>query len=331
METLYVVENGIQLKKKSNRIAVKKDGKIIKEYRVADLKRVMVFGNSQITTELMRFLSGKGIEVAFLSSRGKYHYRLVPEMSKNIYLRMAQHERYQDMDARLRLSRSMVSGKIKNQRIFLIRYRRNQTRVDLSKPIEALEQSVKQAQKVESIEGLRGVEGNASRIFFASFGKLLLNGFEFSTRAYHPPPDPVNAMLGFGYMLVFNELSSLLEAFGFDVYLGFFHETRYGRKSLASDIIEELRSPIADRLVLYLINKGVIKNNEFTKTNRGVNMSEESKRKFLANYEGFMTALFVDKSDGKRLNFRQVLKDRVKNLEAAVMNGEDYTPYVLRS
>lgn len=331
METLYVVENGIQLKKKSNRIAVKKDGKIVQEYRVADLKRVMVFGNSQITTELMRFLAGKGIEVAFLSSRGKYAYRLVPEMSKNIYLRMAQHERYQDMDARLRLSKSMIEGKIKNQRVFLVRYRRNQARVDLSKAIESLGQSSKKVEKAESLEQLRGVEGNASRIFFASFGKLLLNGFELATREYHPPPDPVNAMLGFGYMLVFNELSGLLEAFGFDIYLGFFHETRYGRKSLASDIIEELRSPITDRLVLYLINKGVIKKNEFTNSGKGVMLTDSSKRKFLANYEGFMTADFVDKTDGKRLNFRQVLKDRVKNLETAVMNGDDYIPFILRS
>ncbi len=57
-------------------------------------------------------------------------------------------------------------------------------------------------------------------------------------------------------MLLFNELNGLPEAFGFDVFLGFLHSVRYGRASLASDLVEELRSPVTDRLVLYLISLG---------------------------------------------------------------------------
>ena len=89
MKTLYIAENGFQLKKRSERIAVKRDGKIVKEYRTDELKRVVIFGNSQVTTELMRFLASKGVEVAFLSSNGRFNYRLVPLYTKNIYLRLA--------------------------------------------------------------------------------------------------------------------------------------------------------------------------------------------------------------------------------------------------
>jgi CRISPR-associated protein Cas1 len=104
---------------------------------------------------------------------------------------------------------------------------------------------------------------NASTFYFRAYGKILLNDFTFETREYHPPPDPVNAMLGFGYMLVFNELSGLLHAFGFDPYFGLLHELKYGRESLTCDMMEELRSPITDRLIMYLINKDVIRHGKF--------------------------------------------------------------------
>lgn len=67
--------------------------------------------------------------------------------------------------------------------------------------------------------------------------------FGFSGRARHPSPDPVNALLSLGYTLVYNEISSLLDGLGFDPYLGFFHQPRYGHATLASDLLEEFRAP----------------------------------------------------------------------------------------
>lgn len=331
MQTIYITENGIQLKKRSNRIAVKKGGKIVKEIRTTDLKRILIFGNNQITSELMRFLAGKGIEAAFLSTRGKFQYRLVPELPKNAFLRIAQHDRFKDENFKVRFCKSIVHGKITNQRIVLIRYNRNRPGVDLSNEIESLKNSIQRVEEMKTVDQLRGVEGNASKIYFKSYGKLLLNGFEFKKRIYHPPPDPVNAMLGFGYMLVFNELSSLLEAFGFDVYTGFMHGISYGRKSLASDVIEELRSPITERLVLYLINKGMIKTTQFSFVDNGVKMDDQSRNNFLANYESFMTGSFLDSKTRTSKNFRQILRERVEALEEVIINGSNYRPFLLYS
>ena len=94
MKTLYITDRGVMLKKRYERIALKKNGKIIDEIPILDLKRVLVFGNNQISTDLLRHLAGKGIEVAFLSAGGKFQFRIVPDESKNIYLRMAQHRLY---------------------------------------------------------------------------------------------------------------------------------------------------------------------------------------------------------------------------------------------
>lgn len=331
MQTLYITDNGMQLKKRSNRIAVKQNDKVVREIRTNDLKRILIFGNSQITTQLMRFLAGKGIEVAFLSTRGKFQYRLVPELTKNIYLRMAQHDRYRDPDFKIRFAKAIVKGKIKNQYRFLLRSNRNHPELEINKETDTLRKSINQVHEMKTIQQLRGAEGNASSVYFAAFRKLLSNGFVFTNRKYHPPPDPVNAMLGFAYMLVFNELNSLIEAFGIEAYLGFLHDIRYGRKSLASDMIEELRTPIADRLVLYLINKRIIRVSQFTKANDRVIMDEGARTNFLANYENYMTAPFLNSENEERRTYRDVCRGMIEQLENVILNDGTYSPFELNS
>ncbi len=168
MKTLYITEHGLQLKKRSNLIAVKRDGKIIKEIRTMDLKRILIFGNCQVTTSLMKFLSDKGVEVAFLSSHGKFQYRLVPKLTKNIFLRMAHHDRYRDMDFRMRFSKEIVRAKIKNQRIFLIRYRRVQSRVELTRAIESLKKSLNRIDETKNLKTTHGSRREREHSLFQS-------------------------------------------------------------------------------------------------------------------------------------------------------------------
>lgn len=334
METIYLTDNGLQLKRRSNRIVLKKEGRIIEEIAILDLKRILIFGNNQLSTELMRYLAGKGVEVAFLSSAGRFKFRLVPETSKNIYLRMAQHERYRDREFRVSISRAIVKAKLKNQRSLLVRYQRNKPEVELKGPLSAMKGFIEGLDQVSAIEGLMGVEGIGAKAYFEAYGRLLAGGFEFLKREYYPAPDPVNALLSFGYMLLFNELSSLLEACGFDVFLGFLHSTRYGRASLSTDMIEDLRSPVVDRLVLFLINRGAVRPSQFSAAEsggKGVRMDDAARKTFLLNYEKFMTACFHDPETGKRKNFREVMREKVIGLERAVLNRAEYKPYVYYS
>jgi len=116
MNTLYLVDNGLKLQKSGQRILVKKDGIVTQELPVIDLKRILIIGNNQITTELMQYLASQGIEVAFLSTRRRFKFRLVPETSKNIFLRIAQHESCRFVEFRSSFSRIIVTAKIKNMR-----------------------------------------------------------------------------------------------------------------------------------------------------------------------------------------------------------------------
>lgn len=87
----------------------------------------------------------------------------------------------------------------------------------------------------------------------------------FPGRRRRPPTDPANALLSLGYVILGNEIGALLEARGFDPAVGFVHGVRYGRQSLALDVVEAFRQPIIDRLTLRLLNLRQIQPDDFRK------------------------------------------------------------------
>ncbi|ETR68991.1 MAG: CRISP-associated protein Cas1 [Candidatus Magnetoglobus multicellularis str. Araruama] len=330
MNTIYITDHGVSLKKKSERMAIKKGNKIVEEIPLFDVKRVLIFGNNHISTDLLRYLSEKGIDVSFLSIRQRFQFRLVSETSKNIYLRMAQHRCYNNPEFRKNWSQKIVTAKIRNQKNLLLRILRKRSQSNIREHIDILDKCMAKVETFDAIDEIMGVEGYAAATYYAAFGQLILKGFSFTKRQYYPPPDPVNAMLSFGYMLICNELSALLEASGFDIFLGFLHSIKYGRASLATDLMEEFRSPIVDRLVLYLINLNVVHEEQFQPKpdGKGIIMNEDSKHNYLSNYEKFMTTSFIDYRSRNRTTFRQIFKEQVRQLEKCLLSDEHYEPFI---
>jgi len=105
---------------------------------------------------------------------------------------------------------------------------------------------------------LRGIEGNAARVYFGAFGRMLRADREHFTpkgRTRRPPLDRCNALLSFAYALLLSDCMAALVAAGLDPNVGFLHTDRPGRPSLALDLMEEFRPMLADRLVLTLVNR----------------------------------------------------------------------------
>ena len=144
-------------------------------------------------------------------------------------------------------------------------------------------------QNAKSMDQLRGYEGEAASIYFGVFDELILQQkeeFYFHGRNKRPPLDNVNAMLSFAYSLLAGMCGAALEAVGLDPYVGFFHTDRPGRMSLALDLMEEFRGIMADRFVLTLINKRIMKPEYFTKKENGaVIMTDQGRKTFLSAWQ----------------------------------------------
>lgn len=160
---------------------------------------------------------------------------------------------------------------------------------------------------------------------------MILGGFGFEGRRKYPATDPVNALLSLGYTMVFAEISSLLDGMGFDPYLGYYHRVEYGRASLASDLQEEFRAPVADRLTLRLINNRIIKQVDFYKNPKGdgVYLTRDAMKKYFAEYEDFVNAEFIHPDTKERTNFRKCIRIQIERLASFIKGEKEYIPFYM--
>lgn len=134
------------------------------------------------------------------------------------------------------------------------------------------------------LDALRGLEGECAAAYFGAFDDLILNqkdDFHFEQRNRRPPVDRVNALLSFAYTLLTNDCAAALEAVGLDAYVGFMHRDRPGRKSMALDLMEELRPVLADRFALTLINTKAIRKEHFKRHENGAVLLSDAGRKIV--------------------------------------------------
>ncbi len=333
MANLYITEQGSIIRKTGDRLIVQKDEAVLLDIQCHKIDAVLIFGNVQFTTQAVHELFEHGIELALLTQTGRLVGQITPPMPKNIELRMAQYERYKDEDFVLKLSKAIVSGKLKNSLEVLRRFSYNHPEINLKDEISNLEKSIQEVQTGGSLQALRGIEGSGAKVYFSGFAKMIRGNFDFDGRRKRPAPDPVNALLSFGYTILFNEISSLLDGIGFDPYIGFFHQIEYGRPSLAADLIEEFRSPVIDRFTLNLINNNVFSQDDFYLHVKSGSMylTNEGIKRYFKEYEKYMGAeINSDSQEIKKISQRNFIREQAHKLAKAIKDEEDYTPFLLR-
>jgi CRISPR-associated protein Cas1 len=191
------------------------------------------------------------------------------------------------------------------------------------------------AEHAESLEVLLGIEGNAARVYFESFGGMLKvedeSGeggplpaaftFDFVHRNRRPPRDAVNALLSLAYSVLAKDLTIVCHAVGFDPYLGFYHQPRFGRAALALDLMEPFRALVADSAVLSAINTRMVTPGDFIRTGQAVALKPQGRNAFFRAYEQRMDTLVTHPLFGYRVNYRRLLEIQARLL-ARVLTGE---------
>lgn len=280
--TLYLTTQGLYLHKQRETLIIEKQKEKIAQIPVHAIEHIYCFGNILISPFVLEFFCDHNIHVSYYTEKGRYLGRLEGRQSGNIHLRRAQFQLSEQ--ARQNIARNIIAAKIQSAKRVLQRQQRNHgTQMDLQIAISALNRSLKQLPTVESIDSIRGIEGEAAAQYFRVFSYLLNtdNEFEFTTRNRRPPRDPINAMLSFLYSILGKEISGALQSVGLDPQAGFLHQDRSGRDSLAQDLLEELRHWWADRLILSLINRKQIKPQQFIYEAGGAVVMNDDARKTL--------------------------------------------------
>ena len=293
LNTLYVTtpETYLRLDNDTLRVQVQHETRL--RVPLHHLSAVVCFGHINLSAPLMHLLADRGIALVLLDDNGRFKARLEGAVSGNVLLRQAQFQRVADPIFTLEQARACVAGKVKNTRQVLQRGAREAASEDEAKTLARrandLAATLRALPEADSLDALRGLEGEAARQYFSGLSLLVRpaqrEAFAMDGRTRRPPRDRFNALISFLYAMWMNDCRSALEAAGLDPQVGFLHALRPGRAALALDLMEEFR-PWADRLALTLINRGQLKASDFdVRTGGGVALQADARKAVVVAYQ----------------------------------------------
>mgnify|MGYP006275830435 CR=1 FL=1 len=344
MQNVYILEQGSYLRKNGDCLTMHKDGRRVQDIPLKDMNQLVLCGYASLSGAVIDVLVRNRVETVFVDPRGRFKGRLFVDEHKYVQRRQNQYLKLSRSDFALNTAACIVRAKLANQARMLQRVFSGEVAASSSL---ALRKISGQAEKVGEMEVLRGMEGTGARMYFSCWsGHLQKTDFIFNGRNKRPPLDPVNAVLSFVYTLLTNEVLSAIKIVGLDPYLGSLHEIAYGRPSLACDLVEEWRTYIADRFVLGLFRRRVLKPDDFVyrdihdldfvdekdlKNKRPVEMKPAVCRALVQAYEKWMrreVKLFG--ADGKKCSMRTAVRHQVRHFEKYILGeSEEYRPFYM--
>ncbi len=306
---LYVQHQGATVGKRNEELEIKSEGKTLSAVRMLDVSGLSVFGNVQITTQAINELCRRNISITYFTLGGWFNGITTGLSHKNVHLRVLQYAAAQNPDKALSISRAIVEGKIRNCRTML---RRN-SKIKNYSVLSQLMLMYKKAGEAENSHELLGIEGNAARIYFNHFVDMIkeanmAQGYNFENRNRRPPKDPVNALLSMLYALLTKDFVVTLLSVGFDPYMGFYHQPKYGKPALALDLMEEFRPLIADSAAITLINSKEIDMNDFIRRGIGTALTDSGRKKVIGEYEKRMDSLVTHPLFGYTISYRRIIE-----------------------
>lgn len=324
LKPLYITGFQLSVGKSGERLQIKEKGKLIQEARMNEISQVNLFGPISVTGAAIQALCHADKPIAHFSMGGWFAGMTTGLGLKNVFLRREQFRRADDELFCLTLAQDLVSTKIRNQRTLLQRNHLEPPAVVLDR----LKRLARQAQQAGSLESLLGIEGTAAAAYFGAFAGMIkvdaddpVSAFDFTGRNRRPPRDPVNALLSFVYSMLARDLTVTCHAVGFDPFVGFYHQPRFGRPALALDLMEGFRPLIADSAVLSALNTRMVTAEDFLRTGDAVAMTQKARGGVIRAYEQRMDQLVTHPVFGYRLSYRRVLEVQVRLL-ARYIAGE---------
>ncbi len=330
MKTLYISQQGCYVCLEKDLLLIKKDKKILNQVQIPLLEQVLIFGKSQITTQAIRACLFNNIPIVYLSRMG-YCYGRTIALERG-YRQLSRYQQQVELYHKLLVAKAIIKGKLNNSKILLQRQLRRKSNLDLQDAIKTLNYLQDKVNQAEYIDKIMGYEGVGAATYFSAFGQCLNNpDFTFYSRSRRPPTNPINALLSFGYQVLWNHLLALIELQGLDPYYACLHESSERHAALASDLIEEFRAVIVDSLILYLVNKNIINAQEdFIFRDGGCFLNDSGRKKYLQAFVIRMEEIITNEKGEKEPRWDLLMQQIIKMKQFFYNPINGYQPYLLR-
>jgi len=330
---LIINNYGSFLGKKSERLIVKEQGKVIQEVPFFDLSQITVTtGGASLSSDVIRMCMEHGVQINFLSSTGQPYAKITsPQLNATVQTRREQLMAYYDSRG-VTLARAFVSGKIKNQ-INTLKYFSKHRKEAKKETYEQVMSKIKKMEEIynelghyegKNIDELRGqflsVEGRASALYWEQVSLILKGKVEFPGREHRGATDPFNSMLNYGYGILYSQVWTAITLAGLEPFAGFMHVDRPGKPSLVLDLVEEFRQPVVDRVVIALFSKGCKVKLEDDK------LSAETRKDLAQRILQRLDS--ADNFNGKKFKLSTIIQKQARSIASFVRGEGKYRPFV---
>ncbi|WP_188963469.1 CRISPR-associated endonuclease Cas1 [Deinococcus aquiradiocola] len=294
----------------------------------ADLvEEVLLFGGVSVTTPALRDLLSRGAALHYLTMGGRHLGSLHAGLEGHAGLLRAQ-VNAERPDLQWPQARAVLHAKLHNTRAVLRRWQTRQPHPALAHAVQAHTDTLSALDTPDPLAPptLLGLEGTAAATYFAALAATLPAAWGFHGRARRPPPDPVNALLSFGYSVLHAAVLSDIQRVGLHPGFAVLHAPHGRRPVLALDLMEPHRAALVDRTVLACINRHLLNTSHFEASSEGVRLNADGRRRFLTELNARLSAP-VGRTGP---TYRDLLTRNVRRYAEAVRAGRVYTPDLLR-
>jgi CRISPR-associated protein Cas1 len=322
--TLHVVGHGTQLSKSNNRLVVKPLNDVEESYPIEQVEQVALHGNVQATTQAIHLCFARDVQIHWLGSGGRYLGGSAPGKG-GVQRRIRQYEALSDLNFCLERAKELVRAKLRMQLAFMLRATRGKNRnLQLQSNLSQLRVCLQAIPQSKTIEYLRGIEGRGTQAYFDSFNQLILadlpSELHFYGRNRKPPRDAVNALLSFGYQLLYRDIVSAILTVGLEPSFGIMHTARSAAYPLALDIMELFRTPLVDIVVIASLNRRQWNMDmHFHKLGVGIYLNDEGRNQAIALFETRKTETWKHPVLGYSLSYHRLMELEVRLLEKTWM------------
>ncbi len=292
LNTLYITSDDAFVHKERETFIVEVNNQKVFQAPIHTIENIVCFGFKPLTPQVMAFCAENNVGISYLTETGKFLARVYGAQKGNVLLRKAQYAISENEFESLQIAKPIIAAKVSNYRYLLLRHQRNHPENCTDAVISAAEtlgRRLNNIQQTQTLDELRGYEGECANLYFGVLSSLITSqkdDFTFNQRTKRPPLDAANALLSFLYSILANDVRSALETVGLDPQVGFLHQLRPGRPSLALDIMEEFRAYLGDRVMLNLINLKQVTKKDFEIRESGeVRMSDSARKELLTSYQ----------------------------------------------
>lgn len=308
-------------------VIYKEDAREIrKKYPLKDLSSIVFIGTNKISMPAVFKLNKLNIPVYFCKSTGELRLS-IPLSNPDYTLWANQLELTNDQNFVFQFAKEIVRAKINNHKVIARRIsEKNESR-------DFFNSLLRKVNSVNSLEELRGIEGSSAAYFYNILNDNLSDEWKFEKRRKRPPTDPVNAMLSFGYSIIYNHISTAIQIEGLNPQIGFFHRPSNRYFPLASDIQEEFRH-IIDSLIHYIIKRNMVTRDVFVIDENNYYpclMTKDFRRKFIGLVEERLKIEFSPPNFSRKISYKDFIFFQVKNLKTSILKKEmRYKPLWIR-